>query len=123
MTLAQLDQIINQIAGALFDAVPLTEWESVDLVARMSPDTKNTKLNYQFRLATGGIDTSRINLDSILKITELLEKHRQLVDQMGYPWWFEIRMNVSKNGRYKVDFGYRDSYAPEDLADGFALPS
>ena len=38
-----------------------------------------------------------------------------ITEEMGLPWWFEFRMTVFSDGRFKSAFGYRDSYQPEDL--------
>lgn len=116
MSLLTLDEILTQVAAILYQAFPGQDWKEIHYVVRMSPDTKNAILDSRL-LSDDESSTRRVSLSdmAIYQINELLVEHRRVTESMGQPWWFELKMTVFRDGRFKSEFGYRDSYRPEDL--------
>lgn len=116
MTLLDLDEILTQVASMLYQGLSGQDWKEIRYVAKLSPDTKSSIYDVQ-ALPNDGSSARKAFPDTMegYRIIQLLKKHRRITEAMGQPWWFELRMTVFSDGRFKADFGYRDSYRPEDL--------
>lgn len=116
MTLLKLDEILTKVVAVLYQAFPGEDWKEVRYLTRISLDAKSAISDSQLLLNDGsGARRKALEVMDGYQINQLLVEHRRVTEAMGQPWWFEIRMTVFPDGRFKSEFGYRDSYRPEDL--------
>ncbi|HOA51831.1 MAG TPA: hypothetical protein PKI05_06210 [Thermogutta sp.] len=117
MSLDQLDEVSKKIATLIYQSVPIDEWVEANLIWKMSPNKKNSASRTQYLLPDGTVDKSKgLDVTTNMKLYDLLVKHRDLSEEMGQPWWFQITVTVNRSGTFKMDFEYRENYRPEDLA-------
>ena len=116
MSLLKLDEILTQVAVILYQAFPGQDWKEIHYVVRMSPDAKNA-ISDSSLVSNDESGVRRKALDPMdtYQVIQLLAEHRRVSEAMGQPWWFEFRMTVFSDARFKAEFGHRDSYQPEDL--------
>ena len=50
-------------------------------------------------------------------VRQLTKRHWQLTQDLGQPRWFKMIVTVQRNGKFAVDFEYKDTITDQDMVD------
>ena len=114
--LKQLDAVTTELAGVLHRSAPLETWARTRLAAMYAPDGTVGGHDYDYHLADGSVNrsVSPPAADRQL-IRSLTERHWRLTQDLGQPRWYKMIVTVERNGKFKVDFEYKDDYKEGDI--------
>lgn len=114
-TLRDLDDCTAQMASVVHGSAPLAAWTEVRLVVRSNPIGSSKSYRFAYGLPDGSIDKGICPTDSVMDALELLvDKHREICSALGQQPWFQLTLQMGRDGRYKLDLEYRDHYEVGD---------
>jgi hypothetical protein len=118
MTLAQLDNALQRVAAALAAAFADSGWEQLRYVSRWNP--AGDVGADDFWRVQGGQPTQDFpaSTEAFLAVQEAALAHWRLTQQLGQPRWFQMTLQLDRQGRYSADFDYRESYEAGDVIRG-----
>lgn len=118
-TLRDLDECTAQIASVVHGSAPLASWTEVRLVVRSNPIGSSKSYRFAYGLPDGGTEKGVSPDDAALNALEtLVDRHRELCSALGQQPWFQMNLQVAREGRYKLDLEYRDHYEVGDSVRG-----
>lgn len=111
-----LDLVITELAATLHASSPLPDWQQVTLFAKIAPDGGAAGHDYDYRLADGSVNQG-VSPDSAARqsIRQLTRRHWQMTQDLGQARWFKLVLCVERDGRFAVDFEYRDRVQDRDM--------
>ena len=114
--LAALDEVVTELAQLLHASAPMPGWRSVTLFAKYTPDGSVSGHDYDYHLDSGAVDQGAApSREARARINALTERHWRLTQDRGMPRWYKMTITVERQGKFSVDFAYRDVYKEGDI--------
>ena len=114
--LVELDRVTSELAAHAFAAVPMTDWERVQIFLKSTPDGSVRARSYDFLLSGGNLDQgSSPNRNADQLVDDAAAKHWRLTQDLGQPRWYKMIVTVERSGKFSVDFEYKDDYREGDI--------
>ncbi len=114
--LPSLDSILTKLVTALYQSVPFADWHMVRLFSKYTPDASVSAHDFDFVLQDGKPGLYRAPSNEALgEIEALTKEHWRLTQNLGQPRWYKLTATVERDGKFSVDFEYKDDYKEGDI--------
>lgn len=111
-----LDRATVEVAKQAFLAVPFDDWLSVTCTARVAPHGGAKRIALAIRRSDGSVDKGTTPIpEAEERLDDALGEHWRLVRASSPAPWFQMKVVVERNGKFSVDFAYRENYQEGDL--------
>jgi hypothetical protein len=116
--LEQLDESLARVAAAVHRAHAQRKWQSIKYGAKFTPTSDVWSSDYDVTDEQGVVDQSSAP-DTLISygINKLAHAHWRLTQDLGQPRWYKMILTVHHDGKYSVDFEYRDNYKEGDIME------
>jgi len=115
-TLEALDAVIGELATTLHASSPLPDWQQVTLFAKYAPDGSTAGHDYDYLLPDGRVDQGVSPGPAARQaIRQLTRRHWTLTQELGQPRWFKLVLRVDRDGRFSVEFEFKDVVLDSDM--------
>lgn len=110
--LTRLDALMTEIAGLVYQSVPMPDWRTVTLHAYYTPDGSVSGHDFDYLLEDGQLDrSSGPSTEMLRQISDATEKHWAA----SQPRWYAMHLVVSRDGKISTNWEYKDNYQEGDI--------
>ena len=111
-----LDVLITDIVTELHQSVPFPDWRAVKMVSKYTPDASVSGHDFDFICADGSQGLGSLPGDAaLIRLGNATKSHWRLTQDLGQPRWYKMIVTVERNGKFSVDFEYKDDYREGDI--------
>lgn len=113
--LQELDHALHHVVAALAAGYAADRWDSLHYKSRWTPAGDVGSDDFWKIVDGQKIKASPSNLNDYFAVSNAAKHHLNLSEQLGHPRWYMMTVKLSRNGKYTVDFEYRDDYEEGDI--------
>lgn len=120
--LQRLDAALQQVVQSLYAGYPQGTWESIRYCSRWTPAGDVGADDFWWLKQGKWVKQSPSRINDYLAVSRATKEHWQLTQALGQPRWYQMTVKLEHDGRYSVDFKYRDIYKEGDIMEALELP-
>lgn len=120
--LQRLDAALHKVVTSLYGAYARGSWTSLRYCARWTPAGDVGADDFWWKKGDQWVKQSPTDINDCLAVSDAAKEHWQLTQALGQPRWYQMTVRLDENGRYSVDFAYRDVYEEGDIMEAVELP-
>jgi len=114
---SSLDPVVTDVAQTLLSSPKPDRWQSVRLLTRVTPDGSTASQAFELREPSGQQVQGWYPSDAAIDhLYTQAKRHWALAQQAGQAKWYGMSITVQRDGRFAVDFEYRDDYREGDIS-------
>lgn len=111
----QLDESQTTVVQAIYMALADRPWRVVRYVAKFTPTADVWSSDYDLIHEDGREEGVLPTVAASRHVNSLAHHHWKLTQDLGQPRWYKMIVTIERNGKFKVDFEYKDDYKEGDI--------